>query len=672
MKYYLAMILVLWPFVAHGELKVESEKAFYNWTDKVAYFIGKVKGWHGNKYFEADRLTYWVEAERVLAEGNVLLQEGPDFIKADRIEYDLKQETGVFYEALLFLSEKQYYIKANKIQKLGKDRYVLEGASLTSCDPLSPDWEFRSRDLKLKVEGYAQAKWPAFLVKGVPILAFPWAIFPVKKERQTGFLIPTFGYSDRYGPVVTVPFFWAISENQDATFYLTKHGDQRGRGLKWGVEYRYALKSTSYGEARLFGIKDRVERKDRWAVFGRSFHLFPQGVKGFLGLNLVSDDRYPSDFEDDFKGFIKEEARYLRYLQSTLDLRRNWPWGEAYVGFDYFQDLTTPEDDFTLHRLPRLGLRTFETRLKEDLPVFEKFEFELTNFYRQRGQRGQRLDFLNTLSLRTTTLGLFELEPWLELRDTLYLTEGEPTRNRFLPRAGISTRTSLFKPIKVMGKERLHWVEPVLSFEWIPEVGQSRNPNYDSIDRIEPTRSLTLEITQRLTDKDLSQEVFYLKLKQVYDFHPGLEEKERLKPLIGEMHLVPLKGLSLWTELAFNHSEGRFDSFRTRGSFAYRALRLSGEYYSDLKADTQGLGFYGSISTPKVDLWTSYRYNLKSKYRVETAYGLVYRRGCWELSFLLEDIGASPDRKQRAELKVTVGVLLRGIGTYELKGALER
>lgn len=670
MRYYLALILLLWPYVAYGELKVESEKAVYNWTDKVAYFIGKVKGWHGDKYFEADRLTYWAETEKVLAEGNVLLQEGPDFIKADRIEYDLRQETGVFYDAILFLSERHYFIKASKVQKLGKDRYVLEGASLTSCDPVSPDWEFRSKDLQLRVEGYARAKWPAFVVKRVPIFALPWAIFPVKRERQTGFLIPSFSYSDRYGPIVTIPFFWALSETQDATFYLTRHGDQRGRGFKLGLEYRYALKSTSHGEVRLFSIRDRVEREDRWAVFGRSFHLFPQGVKGFLGLNLVSDDRYPSDFEDDLKGAVRGEPRYLRYLQSTLDLRKEWQWGEASLTFDYFQDLTIPQDETTLHRLPRFEFRTFETRLSDDLPVFEKFEFELTNFYRQKGQRGQRWDFVNRLSLRTVPWRLFELEPWLELRDTLYLTEDEATRNRFLPSAGVSTRTYLFKPVKLLGKERLHWIEPVLSLEWVSEVEQSRNPYYDSKDRIEPKRSLALEVSQRLTDKDFSSEVFYLKVKQEYDFH--LNSTGQLRPLQGEMRLVPFRGLSLSAEAAFDHYEGHFDLFRTKSSFTYKALRLRGEYYSDLKANTQGFGVYGSISTPKVDLWTSYRYNLKSKYRVETAYGLLYRRGCWELMLLLEDIGASPDGKQRAELKVTLGVLLRGIGMYELKGALGR
>lgn len=672
MRYCLALILLFWPYVVYGELKVESEKAFYNWTDRVAYFIGKVKGWHGDKYFEADRITYWAETEKVLAEGNVILQEGPDFIKADRMEYDLRQETGVFYEATVFLSEKHYFIKASKVQKLGRDRYVLEDASLTSCDPVSPDWEFRSKDLQLKVEGYAQAKWPAFVVKRVPVLAIPWAIFPVKKERQTGFLIPNFSYSDHHGPIVTIPFFWALSENQDATLYLTSHGDQRGRGFKLGIEYRYALKSTSYGEVRLFGIRDRVENKDRWAVFSRAFHLFPQGIKGFLGLNLVSDDRYVSDFEDDLKGMLREEPRYLRYLQSTLDLRRGWSWGEASLTFDYFQDLTVSEDATTLHSLPRLEFRTFETKLLEGLPLFERFEFELTNFYRQKGQKGQRWDLLNRLSLRTVPWRLFELEPWLELRDTFYLTEGEATRNRFLPSVGVLTRTYFFKLVKIFGKERLHWIEPVISLEWIPKVEQSGNPYYDSTDRIEPKRSLTLEVSQRLTDKDFSDEVFYLKLKQEYDFYSNPKGNGHLKPLMGEMRLVPLRGLSLSAEATFDHYKGHLDLFRTKSSLIYSSLQLQGEYYSDLKADTQGFGLYGSIRTSKVDLWTSYRYNLKSKYRVETTYGLVYRRGCWELMLLVEDIGASPDRKQREELKVTLGIQLRGIGTYELKGALGR
>ena len=50
-------------------------------------------------------------------------------------------------------------------------------------------------------------------VKGLPLL--PW--FPilgaaVRKERQTGFLFPTFGSSSRLGTYAEIPLFWAINQ----------------------------------------------------------------------------------------------------------------------------------------------------------------------------------------------------------------------------------------------------------------------------------------------------------------------------------------------------------------------------------------------------------------------------------------------------------------------------
>ena len=56
--------------------------------------------------------------------------------------------------------------------------------------------------------------------------------FPAKTTRQSGFLFPMFSLSsERNGLDVELPFFWAISENTDATLYqryLEKRGFKEG------------------------------------------------------------------------------------------------------------------------------------------------------------------------------------------------------------------------------------------------------------------------------------------------------------------------------------------------------------------------------------------------------------------------------------------------------------
>ena len=100
----------------------------------------------------------------------------------------------------------------------------------------------------MTIEGYGQVWHPSFRVKNFPVLYFPYMIFPAKTKRQSGLLMPDPGYSTRDGLTLNLPFFWAISDNTDATFneyYMSR------RGLMQGAEFRYALSPFSKGTLML-------------------------------------------------------------------------------------------------------------------------------------------------------------------------------------------------------------------------------------------------------------------------------------------------------------------------------------------------------------------------------------------------------------------------------------
>ena len=669
----LLFLLFLFPGLCLAQLRIEANRIIYEGKKDVVHFLGNVRVWHNGRYFEAHRITYWPRERKILAEGSCFIKEGNDWIKANRILYDLRAERGIIEEGKVFLSQRHFYVTGKRIKKIGRDRYLLEQATLTSCDDRPPSWKFTAKSLQVKVEGYAKASWPGFRVKGIPLFYLPWAVFPVKTERQTGFLIPSLYISNRYGPVITLPFFWAISENQDATFYLTRHGDGRGRGFKGGVEYRYALNTQNRGEIRAFGLKDRVLEKDRWAIFSRQLHSLPYGIRASLDLNLVSDDDYPSDFEEDIPEETRSEARSKRSLESTLDLRKRWSFGEAALQWNYFQDLTTEEDDSTLHRLPRATFKLFRRKLRGS-PLFFDMEAEGVNFFREKGYRGQRLEITPRISWPSRPWGFLKFEPWMRLRSTFYFTDDpggtyDGFQDRILPEGGFSLSALAIRPYRTPLGEIFHLIEPRLHFDWRPDVPQQQNPRYDSTDRLSPQALFTLELLQRLKGIKDQKEWGYLKLSQPYDIFPGLEPKERLKDLEMEFRLNPGDLLSLSGDLSYNHHEERLSSLNVALSVSYRALNLHGEYRFDRDEEVEGVQLGGRLRVSQnLDLWTSYRYNLKSQYRVETEYGMRYRHQCWEVEISLEDIGASPDGVQRAEWRVLVEITLRGIGSYSLKG----
>ncbi len=70
----------------------------------------------------------------------------------------------------------------------------------------------------------------------VPILYSPWLSFSLNNERKSGFLSPTFGSSSDSGLELTLPYYWNIAPNMDATIAPRVYAK---RGLQLGSEFRY-------------------------------------------------------------------------------------------------------------------------------------------------------------------------------------------------------------------------------------------------------------------------------------------------------------------------------------------------------------------------------------------------------------------------------------------------
>ena len=681
MRYLLLTALLLLPllsFASEGKgetVRITADRILYDYSKPVVIFEGRVQAWYGSSYFEAERLTFYPEDHYVVAEGKVLLKEGGDILRASRMEFNTETKEGVLYEAKIFLKRRHFHITGDKIEKLGEMRYRVHRATLTSCDQRVPPWKFTCRRLDVEVEGYAKGWWPGFMVKDIPVLYLPWAIFPVKKERQTGFLIPSFSVSDKYGPILTVPFYWAIAKNQDATFYLTRYGDARGRGFKGGVEYRYALSSRAQGDFRLFYLYDEVEDRNRWAFFSNQRYSFPKGYGLMADVNLVSDEDYPSDFSEDLEREALIEARSKNQLRSVLYLWKGWEGAKVGLEFSYFRDLNVSDNDATLQRLPRATLEVFKRPLFRS-PLFWELSAEGTHFWREEGVRGGRFDLEPKVSMPTRPFGVLRFEPWASLRGTLYVTDDpkdqiEDYRSRGLYEFGVSLSTSIariFFPkgggITALG----HLLEPKVLYHWRPKVDQDRNPYYDASDRLDPESLLTFELLQRFTAKigEERRDFLYLKVSQPYDFYPS-RWRDRLKDLKVELSSTPLKGLRLKADAEFDHHHRRFDAFNAAASLIYKGLEINAEYRFE-RHQVEEVNFLGGLKAlEEVDLWVSHRYNLLADYRVETVYGIRYRHQCWEVALSLHDIGRSPDGTQRAEWKVMVEVTLTGIGTFKVR-----
>lgn len=142
----------------------------------------------------------------------------------------------------------------------------------------------------------------------------PYLQFPIGDRRRSGLLTPSFGINSRLGPEVTLPYYWDIAPNRDAT--ISPRVMAR-RGILLQNEFRY-LERNHRGTLQLDVIPDdRDFGGSRDLTSLRHEYASAGGVVGALNYNRVSDDRYFVDFGNNIVSASQSVLPREGYLATT-------------------------------------------------------------------------------------------------------------------------------------------------------------------------------------------------------------------------------------------------------------------------------------------------------------------------------------------------------------------
>lgn len=292
------------------------------------------------------------------AEGEVDLRRGRDRFTGKRLRYNTEDGTGEL-EGPTYLIQREGIARgtADRIEFLGKDRFKLENATFTTCAPGNDDWVLKVRELELDYETEeAYAKSPKMRLLDTTIAALPFATLPLENRRRSGLLTPHFSQSSQRGAEISVPYYWNIAPEQDATLtpvYMRKRGEQ----LK--TDYRY-LGKTFTGDWKVdYTPNDRELETSRYNIALLHKSQFTDDLGLQLNWNRVSDYRYFTDFSSQIQqvtlGNVPREAM-ITYRGAS----RGWTYGAVtrVQTFQTLQDPAVPQqpEDIPYRRVPQVSL----------------------------------------------------------------------------------------------------------------------------------------------------------------------------------------------------------------------------------------------------------------------------------------------------------------------------
>ena len=185
-----------------GEINITADKL--STTDGTSQIeaTGSVEVKRDLTTLKADEVRVNPTTQDVEAKGKVTVDDPEWKVKsADSLQMNMEQEIGEIRNGDLFLENGHVSMSGSRFQKLGGQSYQVDDGFFTTClcETGAPSWKFYAEQMNLDLEGVGTVKNGWFYVFDVPVLYVPYGVFPIKTERQTGFLFPQVGQSTKDG-----------------------------------------------------------------------------------------------------------------------------------------------------------------------------------------------------------------------------------------------------------------------------------------------------------------------------------------------------------------------------------------------------------------------------------------------------------------------------------------
>jgi len=668
---------------------------------------GDVEFRRGGLVIRADRLAYDVPEDRARALGHVHIEREGVVYKGRELQLYVQRFEGFFLEPTFEFLNLGAGGRADRVDFLGPGRSRAANASYTSCpreDGVEPDWVLRADRVHLDLEaneGIAEGAVLRFL--GTPIVALPTLSFPLSDARKSGWLPPTLNIDNRSGVELSVPYYWNIAPNRDATLaprVITR------RGLALDAEFRY-LEPQHAGEVQVDALPDdRLAETARGAVHWQHESGLPFGIRARADLTRVSDQEWWKDFPN--RGLSITPRLLPSRVMFERPLALFGGSGLAYARVAQWQVLQGAEDVVVApyERMPQVGARaggrlgSWVWALESE---YNRFALPSAELARAGRVGGERVHALGSVAYGEREAGLW-LVPRLSLNAAAYDSDITGRARRAIPTFSIDAGLEFERAQTAFGRSLRQTLEPRLLYVNTPTRVQSHLPNYDAaakdfnfaslysenifsgVDRVSDGHQITAGVTTRLVDEATGGEALRLGIVQRYLFRPqqvtaqpdgtpdGTPVDQRFSDLllIGSTNVLPSWTFdaavqysaeiqrSVRSILGMRYSPGRFRTLATTYRFARglsEQIELGWQWpileRPVTRVPLSGGGCGGSwYGVGRVN------YSLKDSRVTDSVLGLEYDAGCWIARVVAERLSTG---RSQATTRLLVQLELVGL-----------
>lgn len=605
----------------------------------------------GNRLAGAETATFDSVQRALKLSGGVRYEDPDSLILSDSAEFGYDSGLIRFEGAEFEVGPDNARGEASVLEISQDGRLRLVDVGYTTCPPESNDWIIEASEIELDTRtGVGKARGVRLRFQGVPILYTPYLSFPITNARKSGVLTPEIGSTGRSGNELSIPYYWNIAENYDATLtprLLTE------RGLQFGTEFRYLLENSD-GILEVEYLPDDTKfDENRHQIRFEHQTLFASGWRNQIDFRDVSDNQY---FEDLGGSLSAASITHLNRSLAFDFFGENWSLFARVQEFQTIDSAILPDDE-PYRRLPQIYARGYWP--DNVLGLTYSLDTELVYFDRDVGVTGWRLNAAPQVALPIEKPGWFVIpaaavdHTRYDLQNTSVGQDKQPSRT--VPIVSLDTGLK-FERLMKFEEQRVQTLEPRLLYVHVPHREQSGLPVFDTItpdlnlvqlyrknrflgvDRIADMDQLSIGITSRIIDVNTGRELMSATIGQALYLSEQNVTLPGESPIVSDSsdYIAEIRFL-VYENLNFDvghqwggeggtaQSEARLQ-YRPQSNkilnFAYRFRRQSLE-----QGDV-------SWSWPLSQSWNfvgRYNFSFRDDEVLEQFYGLEYESCCWGL-----------------------------------------
>ncbi|QKJ85796.1 LPS-assembly protein LptD [Paramixta manurensis] len=529
-----------------------------------AVFNGKVDVQQGNSRLQSDEVQLHqrqaagqtTPTRTVDALGNVHYDDNQVILKGPKAWSNLNTKDTNVWNGDYQLVGRQGRGIADQMKLRGNNRYtILENGSFTSCLPGSNSWSVVGSEVIQDRQEEVAEIWNArFKIGSVPVFYSPYLQLPIGDRRRSGFLIPSAKYGNKDGFQFTLPYYWNIAPQFDAT--ITPNYMSR-RGLQWQNEFRYLTQAGAglvefdylpsdqqfKRDAPDRGL-DRDDDSNRWLFYWRHSGVYDQHWRFNANYTKVSDPYYFNDLDSKY---YSSTDGYATQKFSAGYADTNW---DATVSTKDFQVFNINQSKNVYRARPQFDFNyyqndvgPFDTHLYAQAVQFSNVNHDLPDAVRLHLEPTINLPLANdwgSINTEAKLLATHYQQSDVDFFNSLSGNKDNQLKesvNRVMPQFKVDGKM-VFERNMDWSEGYTQTVEPRVQYLYTPFRDQSHIQAYDStllqtdytglfrdrtysgLDRIASANQVATGITSRIYDQDLVER-FNVSIGQIYSFTPS-------------------------------------------------------------------------------------------------------------------------------------------------------